>query len=110
MSITSVQKLNNQRKQFRGIFNNVIEYEAVWDPASVLPNGDVHESISIPGAQMGSFVMVSSDIDLQHMIIHGYVESAGSVSVGLHNDEASAIDLPAHNIHIIILRPTHSIG
>ena len=110
MAITAVQKLSDAPLQFRGIINHVIEYEATWNPDSVGSNGEFHESVAVPGAVLGDMVLVSIDVDQQDMDVHGYVESAGSVRVGINNATAGAVDLGPCNLHIILFRPVHIVG
>jgi len=110
MTITAVQQVRDLPLQFRGVFTQVIEYEATWDPASVNSNSAQHETVAVIGAQMGDFVMASIDVDIQGLDLVAHVTSADVVTVGLHNPAAGAVDLGSCNLHIILLRPQHLVG
>jgi hypothetical protein len=107
MAITSIVQINDQPQQFRGVFNGVIEMEAVWDPASVGSNGQVEESVAVPGAELGDIVLISADLDLQELLLNGYVKAANVVDVVLHNTTAGAVDLGAMNFHLVLLQLNH---
>jgi hypothetical protein len=107
MTITSVVQDRNGALQFRGLVANVIEYEAVWDPANVGSNSFASESMTIPGAALGDMVLVNVDVDLQNLTLFGHVKAADTVDIHLSNNTAGAVNLPSCNLHIIILQLNH---
>lgn len=108
MTILSTEKLRSGRFQFQLLFPSVIEYEAVWDPASVLSNGETHENITVPGAELGDIVLVSVDVDVADVDIVAHVTASDTVTVGVHNPTSGAVDLGQLNLHIFVLQPEHS--
>ena len=110
MAITSIQKTRHEAVQFRGVFRDVEEYEAVYDPDSVGSNSTVTDTIAAPGAEMGDMVLVSVDTDLQGLILIGNVSSADVVTLTLANTSAGAINIGSCNVHIICMSPYHVLG
>jgi len=71
---------------------------------------DVTNSVSVPGAKMGDFVLVSIDDDQRDannygpILIQGYVESPGVVRVVFANTlTANACDIGPTNIRVKVI-------
>lgn len=107
MPVTNVVQLRHGRMQFQALFEHVVEFEAVYDPASVNSNGNVIDTISVGHVELGDFVLCSLDIDLQQLTLHAYASAAGTVSINLVNPTAGAVNLPSCDIHVVVLRPLH---
>ena len=107
MAVSNVVQVGGGRKQFQGLFEHVVEYEALVDPASVGSNSFEHEVLDIKGAKFGDFVMVSFEADLQELTLEGHVSAADQVDLHFINNTAGAIDLPEAQVHIVLLRPIH---
>lgn len=110
MAITNVVFAGRGRKQFQGVFETVLEIEALYNPPSVNSNSFQSESISAVGVALGDFVFVSFEADLQELTLSGHIDAADSISIHLVNHTAGAIDLPENQLHVIILRPIHRHG
>jgi hypothetical protein len=93
--------------QFQGLFENIVEFEARYDPPSVGSQATVAEDITIPSARLGDFVLLSIDADLQELVLTGNVVSANTVRIVLVNTLPGAIDLGIVNLHVVVLQPTH---
>jgi hypothetical protein len=65
----------------------------VWDPASIAKNDIAETSITVTGAVLGDFVLVSSSIDLSGLTLSAHVGAADTVHVVLHNGTVGAVDL-----------------
>jgi len=107
MTISAVVQTGNGRRQFQDVFHNILEYEAVWDPASVGSNGELHEDVAVPGARLGDMVMCNIDVDVADLDVVAHVTASDVVTVGLHNPTAGAVDLASCNLHIIVFQMTH---
>jgi len=108
MTISSVVQLSPQMpRQFQDLVRDCIEYEALWNPASCPSNGEVHEEMTIPGAALGDMVLVSIDVDVQDLDVVAHVTAANTVTVGLHNPSAGAVDLAECNVHVVVLQLRH---
>lgn len=108
MAISNIVFTRQGRVQFQGLFECVVELEALWNPASVNSNSFIDETISVQGTQLGDMVMVSYEGDLQDLTFSSHVPTANSVSLHLINPTAGAVDLPEAQIHVIVLRPLHN--
>ena len=107
MPITNVIQARAGRMQFQGLFETVVEIEALYDPPSINSNGFDQETIVAPAVRFGDFVLISFEADLLQLDLHGHVDGADSISVHLHNPTAGAVNLPEAHIHIVVLRPIH---
>ena len=110
MAITSIQMIRHEAAQFRGVFGDICEYEATYDPDSVGSNATVRDTIATPGAEMGDLVLVSVTADLQGLILVGNVSSADVVTLTLANTSAGAINIGSCSIHLVCMSPYHVLG
>lgn len=110
MPITQVIQTRTGRMQFQGLFEAVVELEALYDPPSILSNGFDDETITTPGVEFGDFVLLSFEADLLSLDIHAHVKAKDTLSVHLHNPTAGTVNLAEANIHIVVLRPIHAHG
>lgn len=93
--------------QFQGLFEHVVEYEALVDPASIGSNSFIHEELDIIGARLGDFVMSSFEADLGNLTMEGHVSADDVLDLHFINNTAGAIDLAEGQVHIVLLRPIH---
>lgn len=107
MAVSNVVQVRAGRAQFQGLFEHVVEYEALVDPASVNSNSFQSELLDIPGARFGDFVLVSFEADLQNLIVEAHVQAVDVVDVHFVNNTAGAVNLPAAQLHVVLLRPIH---
>ncbi len=66
---------------------------ATWDPGSVANGAKVSTTVTVTGAALGDFVMVSFSLDLQEMALSGSVSATDTVEVVLGNLTGAALDL-----------------
>jgi hypothetical protein len=107
MAVTSVVQVHNGRTQWQHLVHNVIEYEAVWDPDSVNSNSAFHEDVTVPGATLGDIVWLSFDQDVEDVDLVSHVTAADTVTIGVHNPTAGAVNLGSGNLHIIVIQMRH---
>ena len=108
MTISSIDKERDEPLQFRGLFRNVVELEAAYDPASVGSNATVTDDVAVQGVHLGDMVLLSIDIDIQDLVLTANVTATDVVTIVLANTTAGAVNLGPSNVHIICLRPYHS--
>lgn len=77
---------------------------AVYDPASIADATGVTTTVAITGAAIGDHVLVSFSLNLQGIILTGYVSAADTVSVRFQNETGAAIDLASGTIDVVVLR------
>ena len=66
---------------------------ATWDPGSVANGAKVSTTVTVTGAALGDFVLVSFSLDLQEMDLSGSVSATDTVEVVLGNLTGAALDL-----------------
>lgn len=74
----------------------------VYDPASLADGAGVTTTIPVPGARLGDFVVVSFSLDLQSILLTGYVSSANVVSARFQNETGGTIDLASGNLSALV--------
>ena len=78
----------------RGIVDYDIATGSVtWNPINLVDGAGETKSLTVTGAALGDFVLVSAPYDLQDMTVTGYVQAANTVEIRLQNESGGAIDL-----------------
>ena len=72
--------------------HDYIDGSATWDPGNLVDGAGETKSISVLGAALGDFVIVSAPYDLQDCVAHGYVQATDTVEIRLQNESGGAID------------------
>lgn len=60
-------------------------------------------SITVIGAALGDFVLVSAAVDLVDMTLTGYVQSADTVEYRLQNESGSTADLASTTVSVLVI-------
>lgn len=67
---------------------------ATWDPGNLADGaGETSSGITVTGAALGDYCMVSAPYDLQDMTATCYVQAANTVEIRLQNESGGTIDL-----------------
>jgi hypothetical protein len=77
---------------------------AVWDPASIPVNDKATTTITVTGAALGDFVLVSFSATLSTLTATAYVSSANTVTVVLHNNVTGAVDLASMTVYVRVTK------
>jgi len=64
-----------------------------FDPPSISDGAQTTTTVTVSFASLGETVMVSFSLDLQDIVLTGYVSAANTVTVIFRNDTGGAIDL-----------------
>jgi len=87
------------------LFLNVLNASAVVDVASLIDGaGATSASITVTGATLGDFVLISCSLDLQGLTINAYVDAANSVKFRIQNETGGTIDLASATFKVKVLR------
>lgn len=81
--------------------------ETTYDPPSLLGSPNVAQdskTISVPGAALGDFVIVSFDKDLQGLTLTGYVSSVDTVTTTLVNSTSGSVNLGSGTLKVLVLK------
>lgn len=78
----------------------------VWNPGNLADGaGETSAAITVTGAALGDFVLVSAPYDLQDCIVTGYVQAANTVEIRLQNESTGAIDFASGTWRVQVLKP-----
>lgn len=61
-------------------------------------------NISVPGAELGDFVVASAGVDLQGITLTTYVSAQDQVTFQLHNESGGAVDLANTPFRVIVFK------
>lgn len=87
------------------LFTEVLNGSTVFDPASLATiTGTTSSGITVTGAALGDFVMVSSSLDQGGVIANGYVSAANTVKITVFNTTAGTVDLASSTWKIKVLK------
>lgn len=77
---------------------------ATWDPGSIADGDGETKSVTVTGAALGDFVLVSSEIDIQDLQLTAYVQATNTVELRLDNNTGGAIDLGSTTYHVRVIQ------
>lgn len=82
-----------------------LQASATWDPGSLVDGaGETSSSITVTGAALGDFVMVSAPYDLQGITCNGYVSSSNNVKIRIQNETGVTIDLASGTWRVKVIK------
>lgn len=74
--------------------NSIISGSATYDPPNLVDGAGATTTVTVTGAALGDLVeCVSFSLDLQGIMVTGYVSAANTVSVRFQNESGAALDL-----------------
>lgn len=87
------------------LFTAVVNASAVVDVASLADGaGATSSGITVTGAALGDFVLISCSLDLQGMTLTAYVSAANTVKFRMQNESGGTIDLASATFKVKVLR------
>jgi hypothetical protein len=97
----------SNRRQFAAVFDNVITYQGTLDLGNAATGSGtfVSADVTVPGAALGDFVLVSLGLDTIDAVVAGAVTAANVVTVTLLNNTAGAVNLASTTARIAVLHP-----
>jgi len=75
---------------------------ATWNPSSIANGAEATTDVTVPGATLGDFALVSSDIDVADLSLTAQVTATDTVTVQLLNLTGAAVDLGSINLKILV--------
>lgn len=85
--------INNLKTVIATAFPPPLTGSATWDPGSIANGAAANTTVAVAGAAVGNFVSVSLGVDLQGLVLSGYVSATNTVTAVLANNTGGAIDL-----------------
>lgn len=87
------------------LFTGVLNGTSIFDPASLTTyTGTVSSAITVTGAALGDFVLVSAPYSQAGLMAQGYVSAANTVVITVFNATAGTVDLASGTWKIKVLK------
>ena len=89
--------------EIRASLAGVLSGSATFNAASLADGAGETTTITVTGAVLGDYVIVSHGIDLQGITVTGYVSAANTVSVRVQNESGGTLDLASSTLRALVL-------
>jgi hypothetical protein len=100
-------KLSDKRdaNELRPLFEELVTLEgsATWDAGSIDDGNEEAKEITVTGAALGDFVLVSASIDTTDLALTAQVTAANTVTALLLNNTGGAINLASMTVYVRVL-------
>lgn len=80
-----------------------IYHEVAWNPDSIVAGNDTQVDVTVPGAQLGDFVLASFDKDLLDLQLNGSVTAVNTVTCTLSNSTGATRDVASGTLRIKVV-------
>lgn len=101
------------RPLFEAVYNDLVVVNAnrigflynsaTWDAGSIADGDEEVKEVTVTGAALGDFVLVSSSIDVADLAITGAVTATNTVTCQLNNNTGGAIDLASATVYVVVI-------
>ena len=86
-----------------GAFVGILTGSVTWDPATSIADGDEEaKDVTVTGAALGDFCLVSHDADVLDLTLTASVTAANTVTCILANNTGGAIDVATGTTRVIV--------
>jgi hypothetical protein len=92
------------RALFQAIRTAFLFGSATFDAASLIDAAGATTTVTVTGAALGDFVMVSHGVDLQGISVTAWVSAANTVSVRFQNESGGTLDLASTTLRAMVLK------
>lgn len=92
-----------KKVHFKDLEKTLYKEETI-NPSSLADGAGATVSVTVPGAVLGDFVMVSAPYDLQDVTVTGYVQAADTVEIRIQNESGGTRDLAEGLWRIIVIK------
>lgn len=75
---------------------------ATWDAAEIADGDEAAAEITVSGAALGDFVMVSHGVDVADLVLNAQVTAANTVTAVLANNTGGAVDLASSTARAVV--------
>jgi predicted nuclease of predicted toxin-antitoxin system len=88
------------------ILGGVLSGSVTWDAASIADGDEEAKDVTVTGAALGDFVLVSASIDVADLALVAQVTAADTVTCNLLNNTGGAIDLASMTVYVRVIPRT----
>jgi len=75
-----------------------------WDPSSIDDGNEEAKEVTVTGAALGDFVLVSFSLDVADLVLDAQVTAADTVTCILANNTGGAIDLGSGTVYVHVIQ------
>jgi hypothetical protein len=87
----------------RAVVAGILTGSATYDAASLADGVGATTTVTVTGAALGDYVLVSHGVDLAGITVTGYVSAADTVSVRFQNESGGTLDLASSTLRALVL-------
>lgn len=87
----------------RTVLGGILTGSEAYDAGSIVDGDEEVGEITISGAALGDFVLVSHSLDVADLAITGAVTAADTVTYQLLNNTGGAVDLAAGTVYVVVI-------
>ena len=77
---------------------------ATWNPASIANGASEDKDITVSGAALGDFVIVSFSLDVVGLVLTAQVTNTNTITATLSNNTGAAVNLASGTVKILVLK------
>ena len=77
---------------------------ATLDPTSLIDAAGTTLTMTVTGAALGDFVLVSAPYDLQDITVTAYVQAANTVEIRVQNEGGATVDLASGTWRAVVIK------
>jgi hypothetical protein len=88
------------------VFGAAYNGSATWDPGNIADGDEEATTITVTGAALGDFVLVSFSLDIADLVLSGAVTAADTVTAVLANNTGAGVDLASGTVYARVLSRT----
>lgn len=95
--------LDSQKVLFTDL-DRVLYNESTINPSSLADGAGETQQITIEGANLGDFVLVSTSYDLEDITVTGYVQSQDTVEIRIQNESGGTVNLGSGTWRALVIK------
>lgn len=92
------------RRLLQAVRTAYLRGSATYDAANLIDGAGATGTVTVTGAALGDFALVSFGVDLQGITTTAWVSAANTVSFRLQNETAGALDLASTTVRALVLK------
>ena len=77
---------------------------ATWNPGSIADGNEEATNVTVTGAALGDFCMVSFSLDVADLVLSGEVTASNTVTAVLANNTGGAVDLGSGTLRAKVIK------
>jgi len=84
--------------------SSVLNGSVTWDPAAILDGDMESKDITVTGAALGDFVLVSFSLDTADLTLTAQVTATNTVTATLANNTGASVNLASGTCYVRVLK------